>query len=126
MAEISDVIRWAGRVLATVIAIVVGIFVLADFFLARWSGNVFGLKQVFNDVGSLLVSWAGIVIAFALLLGFANIVTVHWDQIRARKSGAVYSSVLLVSLALTLVFGLRGPSSSPGEFIFEFILCLPG
>ena len=122
MAEIGDVIRWAGRVLATVIAIVVGIFVLADFFLARWSGNVFGLKQVFNDVGSLLVSWAGIVIAFALLLGFANVVTVHWDQIRARKPGAVYSAVLLVSLALTLVFGLRGPSSSPGEFIFEFIL----
>jgi hypothetical protein len=109
-------------VLATVLAIVAGIFVLADFFLAQWAGNVFGLKQTFNNVGSLLVSWASLVIAFALLLGFANVLTVHWHQIRTRTSGAIYSAVLLISLILTLIFGLGGPSTLSGQFIFEYVL----
>ncbi len=114
-----------GRIIATVVAIVVGLFVLADLFATQWSGEILGiegLKQRVNGVGYFLVSWATIVIAFALLLGFANVVTVHWDRIRTQKAGAIYSVVLLVSLAGTLIFGLGGPASASGQFIFEYIL----
>lgn len=114
----------SGRVIATVVAIVVGLFVLADMFVSTWTGaGAWGdLKQAINGVGYFLVSWAAIVTAFALFLGFANVVSVHWSRIRTQKSGAVYSIVLLLSLFGTLGFGLGGPLSANGQIIFNYIL----
>lgn len=111
----------SGRVLATVVAIVVGLFVLADVFVTAWGGSG-GLAQAVNGVGYFLVSWAAIITAFALFLGFANVVSVHWSRIRTQKPGAVYSIVLLVSLFGTLALGLGGPLSANGQFIFNYIL----
>lgn len=111
----------SGRVLATVVAIVVGLFVLADVFVTAWGGGG-GLAQAVNGVGYFLVSWAAIITAFALFLGFANVVSVHWSRIRTQKPGAVYSIVLLVSLFATLAFGIGGPLSDNGRIIFNYIL----
>jgi hypothetical protein len=114
-----------GRVVATVVAIVVGLFVLADLFATQWNREIFGingLRQTINGVGFFLVSWAAIVIAFALLLGFANVISVHWNRIRTQKPGSLYSVVLLVSLLGTLILGYGGPTSKSGQFIFDFIL----
>jgi len=111
----------SGRVLATVVAIVVGLFVLADVFVTAWGASN-GLAQAINGVGYFLVSWAAIITAFALFLGFANVVSVHWSRIRTQKSGAVYSLVLLISLFGTLAFGIGGPLSANGQFIFNYIL----
>jgi hypothetical protein len=57
----------SGRILATVVAIVVGLFVLADVFVSTWSdvGGWSNLKQAINGLGYFLVSWAAIVTAFA-------------------------------------------------------------
>jgi hypothetical protein len=118
-------IRWIGRVVATFVAIVVGLLVLADIFASKWPGDILGitgLKQFINNAGFFLVSWTAIIIAFALLLGFVNVISVHLNQIRAKKPGAIYSVVLLASLILTLVFGIRGPTSQNGQAIFEFVL----
>ena len=114
----------SGRVVATVVAIVVGLFVLADLFVSTWSGagSWGNLTQAISGIGYFLVSWAAIVTAFALFLGFANVVSVHWSRIRTQKPGAVYSGVLLVSLFGTLVLGLGGPMSAGGQFIFNYIL----
>jgi hypothetical protein len=114
-----------GRVLATVVAIVVGLFVLADLFTSLWVAGtgVGGLTQAINGVGYFLVSWAAIITAFALFLGFANVVSVHWGRIRTQKPGTIYSVVLLVSLFGTLALGLGGgPLSTSSQFIFDFIL----
>jgi hypothetical protein len=114
-----------GRIIATVVAIVVSLFVLADLFVSQWDREIFGitgLRQTIDGVGFFLVGWASIVIAFALLLGFANVISVHWTRIRSRKPGAIYSVVLLLSLIGTLVIGYSGPTSENGQFIFEFIL----
>lgn len=111
----------SGRVLATVVAIVVGLFVLADVFVTAWGGGG-GLAQAINGVGHFLVSWAAIITAFALFLGFANVVSVHWSRIRTQKPGAVYSIVLLISLFGTLALGIGGPLSANGQFIFNYIL----
>jgi hypothetical protein len=114
----------SGRVLATVVAIVVGLFVLADVFVSTWTGEsgLSGLKQAINGVGYFLVSWAAIVTAFALFLGFANVVSVHWSRLRSEKPGAIYSVVLLLSLFGTLGLGLGGPLSANSQFIFDYIL----
>ncbi|MCL4298265.1 MAG: hypothetical protein KJ077_21190 [Anaerolineae bacterium] len=114
----------SGRVLATIVAIVVGLFVLADVFVSTWSGDggLGGLQQTISGVGYFLVSWAAIVTAFALFLGFANVVSVHWSRIRTQKPGAIYSVVLLLSLFATLGLGLGGPLSANGQIIFNYIL----
>lgn len=125
MARINEAISWIGRVGVTVIAIVVGLFVLADMFADQWTGDFFGiggLKQIIGGVGYFLVGWAAIIVAFALLLGVVNVVNVHWGHIQARRSHAIYSLVLLISLAVTLAFGIGGPSARNTQFIFEYIL----
>jgi len=111
-----------GRVLATTVAIVVGLLVLADLFVSQWPQTLGVLRQLVHGTGALLVSWTAIVVAFALFLGFANVISVHWSRIRAPKSGAVYSVVLLVSLLGTLVVGWEGPNSAGTQFIFNYIL----
>lgn len=115
-----------GRILATVVAIVVGLFVLADVFISLWTGDARaegGLKQAISGVSYFLVSWAAIITAFALFLGFANVVSVHWSRIRTQKPGTIYSVVLLLSLFGTLLMGLGGgPLSVNSQFIFDFIL----
>ena len=103
-----------GRIVATVVAIVVGLFVLADLFASQWQGEIFGitgLKQTINGVGFFLVSWTAIVIAFALFLGLVNVVSVHWNRVRTHKPGSIYSVVLLIALVGTLIMGYNGPNS---------------
>ncbi|MDM8528811.1 hypothetical protein QUF58_11470 [Anaerolineales bacterium HSG24] len=114
-----------GRVVATVVAIVSGLFVLTDLFVAQWSGELFGiagLRHTIEVVGLLLVSWAAIIVAFALLLGLVNVISVHANRIRTKQSGAVYSGVLLISLLLTLLIGMDGPMSTNTQFLFNYIL----
>lgn len=113
-----------GRILATTVAIVVGLFILASTFVAEWPGEIFGLSGLINQVSLLFISWVTIVAAFALFLGFANVISVHWNRIQTRKPGALYSIVLLIALAATLAVGFLsgGPNSDPSQFIFDFIL----
>jgi hypothetical protein len=115
-----------GRILATVITIVVGLFILADIFASQWPGAMFGiegLKEVFRAIGAMLLNWITLILAFALFLGFINVIRVHGSRIRSRASGYFYSIVLLLSLLVTLALGLpAGPNAAPSRFIFDFIL----
>jgi hypothetical protein len=105
------------------VAIVVGILVLIDIFASQWTNTSSDLNQITQKTGALLVSWVAIVLAFALLLGFANVISVHWNRIRSQKPGNIYSVVLLVSLLVTLFVGFYfGPHSNGSEFIFSFVL----
>lgn len=113
-----------GRVLATTVAIVVGLFVLVDIFISQWPGTAGGLKQVIGAIALLLISWLAIVVAFALFLGFFNVVNVHIGNIKTNKQpAAIYSVVLLISLAATLIVGfVTGPNSVGSRFIFDYVL----
>lgn len=112
-----------GRILAILMAIVSGVLVLADVIVSHGTGTANGLRQVVGDIGYLLVSWTAIIAAFALFLGFFNIISVHTYRIRLQESGTIYSVVLLVSLAATLIIGLVGGLGSTGSrFIFDYVL----
>ncbi|RMF04936.1 MAG: hypothetical protein D6768_02045 [Chloroflexi bacterium] len=113
-----------GRILATAVAVIAGLFVLADMFIARLPVAGLGnLQRAVSGTSFLLVSWAAIIFAFALFLGFYNVVSVHVKQIRANKPEAIYSIVLLVSLAATLLVGFwGGPNGAGSQFIFDYIL----
>lgn len=116
-----------GHILTTVVAIAAGLFVLADLFVSQWPAEIFGisgLKQAIAGISNLFVGWVSIVVAFALFLGFFNVISVHMHKIRAQKSSSIYSGVLLASLLITLGAGFvsGGPNSGQSLFIFEFFL----
>jgi len=100
-----------GRIIATVVAVSGGIIVLLGYFLPP-----------FQNTGALLLGWAGIVVAFALLLGIVNLLRVHIDRIRHRRENYLYSAVLLIAFALTLLVGRDGPASAGGVAMFNYVL----
>jgi hypothetical protein len=86
------------------IAIAAGTLVLLGYLLPKLLG---GLRQ-------MLVQWAIILAAFALLLGIFNLASVHWKRARGPKGtpNRLYSAVLLLSLVLTiLLVSYTGPTS---------------
>jgi len=102
------------RSVATAIAIGVGLFVLLDFFIQ----NVFiwTLKFVF-------VRWAIIVAAFAMILGFFNVLIVHLNKILRFKQGWFYSIFLVLTMMIVLILGLiEGPQGSLTSQIFQYVL----
>lgn len=112
-----------GRILATVTTVVVGLFVLIDLFMRQSTTDMFGLNRAnVPTVGALFVNWAAIIAAFALLIGFVNVISVHVGRIRHRQPGIIYSGVLLLSLIATVLFGITGPTSINGQFLFDYIL----
>lgn len=72
----------------------------------------------FVRVGSLLgiqwilVKWAVIIAAFAIILGFFNVIAVHVGKLASRASGWPFSLVLIISAVSVLAVGL-------GELIFR-------
>lgn len=104
-----------SRTVSTVVAMSVGLLVLADFFVNADSINALGLY---------LIRTASIVAAFALVLGMVNVLTVHLGKISHRDKGWGYSGVLLGALFLTLGIGFMagGPGSSWMQQLFEAVL----
>jgi hypothetical protein len=102
------------RSVATAIAISVGLFVLLDFFVQN--AFIGTLKFVF-------VRWAIIVAAFAMVLGFFNVLIVHLNKILRFKQGWFYSIFLILTMMIVLILGLiEGPQGSLTSRIFQYVL----
>jgi hypothetical protein len=100
--------------LLIVIAIGSGVLVLVGYFIDI---------PVLVDLRNLLLEWALILTAVALLVGVLNLLRVHWGKLRARQKGYPYSVVLIFALMLTLlVIGIFGPTSQPSLWIFNYLL----
>jgi hypothetical protein len=54
----------------------------------------------------LLLDWARIIGAFALVLGIGSLFRTHWDKIRRRRLGYGYSVVTLLSFSLMVWAGI--------------------
>jgi hypothetical protein len=104
-----------SRTLSTVVAMSVGLLVLADFFISADSIDALGLY---------LVRTASVVAAFALVLGMVNVLTVHLGKLYGREKGWGYSMVLLGALFFTLAVGFLtgGPTSAWVQGLFETVL----
>lgn len=87
------------RVVTVVTAIVSGLLVLGGYFLQ-------GFFPVLTEIQTLLLNWAIILAGAAALVGIFNLITVHTDKIRRREAGSIYSALLVVFLAATLIFGM--------------------
>lgn len=87
------------RVVTAVIAIAAGILILAGYFLQDFF-------PVLISVQTLLLNWAIIITGMAALVGIFNLISVHTDKIRRREKGSIYSSLLVIGLVATLLFGI--------------------
>jgi hypothetical protein len=99
--------------IAVSFAVIAGVVVLLGYFLP------IGPLQ---DLRQLMVEWAGILAAVALLVGVSNLFYVHWSKISAGHGDSFYSYVLIISLTLTLILvGWFGPIHSVSKWIFNYI-----
>jgi len=93
-----------------IIAVISGVLVLLGYFF----------PGVFGNIQSILIGWAIILAAFALLLGIFNLALVHWKKAGSDGPNRIYSIVLLISLFFTIiVVSISGPSGSASLWIFN-------
>jgi hypothetical protein len=98
---------------STAFAIVVGLIVLLGYFVEL---------DLLASVRRILLNWAIILAAVALLVGVANLFSVHWRKMTAAQPGGFYSGVLLLSLVATIVVvGYFGPTAPWSLWIFNYI-----
>lgn len=95
------------------IAIAIGLVVLAGYFFQT---------PVLVNLRNFLLRWGLILAAVALIVGIVNLWTVHWRKLTSGQRGGVYSLVLVVSLAVTVMIALVfGPDSTYSMWLFNYI-----
>jgi hypothetical protein len=100
-------------IFSTVIAIASGLFVLLGTLIPM---------PVLADFRVLLLQWAILVAAFAVLVGIINLLIVHLAKIRAKK-GSGYSLLLVVSLLASLVAAIFStPQGTGSRILFDGII----
>ena len=105
--KIGAYILWAA------VAIGAGIFVLLGYF--------FDL-EVLLGLRLLLLQWAVLLAAGALLIGLVNLLAVHWNKVSVQEAGWPYSAILILFFLLTLVLGLFfGPDDEVVMLLFNYI-----
>lgn len=98
----------------TSIAIGVGIVVLLGYFLQI---------ELLGNLRVVLLEWATILVATALLIGIINLFVVHWRKSTTDQSSRINSIALLVGLVITLaVAGWFGPTDPYSLWIFNYVL----
>jgi hypothetical protein len=89
-------LRNPKRLIATLIAGVAGVLVLIDF-----AGSV---AQI-DALARLLVDWAAMLAAVALLAGLLSVAASHFVRVLRRRPDWGYSVVMLVGMLLVIVSG---------------------
>ncbi len=96
----------------TIIAIVTGFIVLAEFLL--------GVEVV----GQKLLDWVVILAAFAVFLGLLNVVRVHGARLLRPGNSLLdrfYSLVLLLTVTVVLVIGIGGPHTPLLNWTYHYV-----
>ena len=87
------------RVVTVFIAVFSGLAILGGYYLQ-------GFFPVFNGIQTQLLNAAITLAGVTVLVGIANLVSVHSGKVRRGEKGGVYSALLVVSLLGTFVLGL--------------------
>ena len=99
-------------VISTAVAIAVGLIVLLHQFITN---------PFLDAISGVLVAWAAIIAAFAVLLGLLNVLAVHLQRIARRDANTWTSAVILITAAVVLLIVLpSGGSSGFSSWIFRY------
>ncbi len=95
------------------IVVVVGVIVLAGYF--------FNFPVLVN-MRQVILQWAVILGAVALLVGVANLLSVHFRKISGGHANSFYSLIMVLAFIATLIVaGLMGPTSTWSLWIFNYV-----
>lgn len=72
-----------------------------------------------GELSRAFVQWAGILFAFALVLGLLNLLAVHARRVMQREPGAADSVVLIGTVFVVLCAGLNGAAAPSLQWIFQ-------
>jgi hypothetical protein len=101
------------KIIAAIVAIGTGLIVLLGYFFAF---------PPLVQARQLLLDWAMILAAVAVIVGLANLIAVHFRRVSKREKGSPYSMVLLFALLASLALGLAlGPHAPIIQVIFNGI-----
>lgn len=99
--------------IATAVAIAIGLLVLV--------GTLVPLPLL-STVRQVLLEWAIVLAAIALLVGVVNLFSVHWRKLIQGRPGGFYSAMLILSLVITLtIVGWFGPTHDYSMWLFNNI-----
>jgi hypothetical protein len=101
-------LRDPKRLIATLIAGVAGMIVLIDFASAI---------PAFDQIARIVVEWAALLAALALLVGLLSVVAGHVVRVLRRRPDWGYSLVLLLAMLAVIISGTLVPLRTPdGSF----------
>ncbi|MCF7810423.1 hypothetical protein K9N50_05500 [bacterium] len=83
-----------------------GLFMILQYFVPHWR---------INEIAGTFQQWAVIVLAFAYVLGIANVVRINLDVVSKKGADWQYKIITVVALLATLLIGLIG-GITPGSF----------
>jgi len=90
------------RVFTAALAIGAGLIVLMGYFY----------PDQLDSLRIVLVDWAIIIAAMAVLVGIFNLAAVQMEKIRRRQKGGTYGALLVLALIITFGFGfILGPEN---------------
>ena len=99
--------------ISTIVAILTGLIVLLGYFFKI---------PLLLEVRSWILDWAVILAAMAVFIGVINLFMVNQSRFRSKQKGGLYSLILIISLAVTLLIGLIFKLNHPVMiFIFNSI-----
>lgn len=94
------------------IAIAFGILVLLSQLIKN---------DVLDGIGGVLVEWAALIFAFAVLLGLWNVIAVHIQRLARRDRNAWSSLVILLSAFAVFITVLpSGGASAASSWLFRY------
>lgn len=97
----------------TAIAVAFGLIVLQGYFLD---------VPALSGLRTMVLQWAVVLAAAALLLGVVNLMAVHFSKVGSQEKGWPYSAVLVGALVVTLLVGLFFGEESPLVLaVFQYI-----
>lgn len=108
-------IKRIGAAFSTIVAISAGVLVLLGTFLPF---------PALAGIRILLINWAVLLAGVAVLVGLANLFSVHIQKIRERSKSSLYSLLLLVFMLIALVLGLV-PDLAPLEQVLLNGILIP-
>lgn len=103
-----------GAAVTSAVAISVGLIVLIGLLVGDGFGLASDLTRVLRirEWAALFFRLATITVAFTLLIGILNLMVVHLGRVTRRRSGALYSVVVLLTFVFTLLLHMGSPDIS--------------
>lgn len=105
------------RTLPSAVLVSVGVIVLLGQFADV--GVIRALRL--PDLSAEFVNWAGILFAFAMVLGLLNLLRVHAHRVRERTAGWTFSAILIGTVFVVLCAGLNGVNAPSLQWIFRSV-----